>query len=60
LEHKQSLGEAVDNVEVWITRILEDRKKVKDKREEARDEFQGGLNQLNVTRKALYLCKTMP
>jgi chaperone BCS1 len=31
LEYKQSPGEAVDNVEVWITRIMEDRKKVKNK-----------------------------
>jgi mitochondrial chaperone BCS1 len=31
LEHKQSPREAVDNVEAWITRIMEDRKKVKNK-----------------------------
>ena len=31
LEYKQLPGEAVDNVEVWITRIMEDRKKVKNK-----------------------------
>jgi hypothetical protein len=31
LEYKQSPGEAVDNVEVWITRILEDREKAKNK-----------------------------
>jgi chaperone BCS1 len=31
LEYKQSPGEAVDNVEVWITRIMEDRKKAKNK-----------------------------
>jgi hypothetical protein len=31
LNHKQSPGEAVDNVEVWITRILEDREKAKNK-----------------------------
>ena len=31
LEYKQSPREAVDNVEVWITRIIEDKKKVKNK-----------------------------
>ena len=31
LEHKQSPGEAIDSVEVWITRIMEDRKKAKNK-----------------------------
>jgi chaperone BCS1 len=29
LEHKQSPGEVIDNVEVWITRIMEDKKKAK-------------------------------
>jgi hypothetical protein len=31
LEYKQSPREAVDNVEVWITRIMKDRKKAKNK-----------------------------
>ena len=31
LEYKQSPREAADNVEVWITRIMEDRKKAKNK-----------------------------
>jgi chaperone BCS1 len=31
LEHKQSAGEAIDNVDVWITRMMEDRKTVKNK-----------------------------